>query len=401
MYKTTLLFILVAIAGFGYAQESYEPFLEKAESIARSSLIVDTHIDVPIRLWQQRNRNTGPDDVSDRTEGGDFDYVRCIEGGLNAPFMSIYIPAIYQRVGGAKRFADGLIDMVDSLAAAHPQLYRVAKRTKHVEKAFQKGIIALPMGMENGAGIEGDLKLLKYFYKRGIRYITLTHSEDNRICDSSYDTTGTWNGLSTFGRKVVPEMNRLGIMIDISHVSDSAFYQVLALTQKPVIASHSSCRKYIPDFERNMNDDMIKKLGDNGGVIQINFGSTFVDSASRNGFDRRRAAIRQFLLESEAEWGDSTCNAFIADYDQKQGGLPFSNVQRVADHIDHVVKLAGVDHVGFGSDFDGVGDSLPIGLKDVSMYPNLIAELLRRGYSTEDIRKFCGENIMRVWKANE
>jgi membrane dipeptidase len=196
-------------------------------------------------------------------------------------------------------------------------------------------------------------------------------------------------------------MNRIGMMIDVSHVSDSTFFQVLALTSKPVIASHSSCRKFVPGFERNMNDDMIRAMAANGGVIQINFGSTFIDSASRNGFDARRAALRQFLLESDAEWGDSASNTFLAQYDETHGGKPYSTVQRVADHIDHVVALAGVDHVGFGSDFDGVGDSLPIGLKDVSMYPNLIAELLRRDYKPEDIRKMCGENLMRVWKANE
>ena len=396
-----LIGIFVSLSCFTLNAQDYDSYLTQAQSLARSYLIVDTHIDVPYRLWNQRQTGQEMDDVSGSTKGGDFDYFRAVEGGLNTPFMSIYIPSIYQRIGGAKEFADKRIDLVDSLAKAHKELFAVPKNTKQVEKLFRNGIMAMPMGMENGAGIEDDIKLIKYFYKRGVRYITLTHSEDNRICDSSYDTTRTWNGLSPFGRKVVKEMNRLGMMIDVSHVSDSTFYQVLELTNKPVIASHSSCRKYIPGFERNMNDDMIRAMAKNRGVIQINFGSTFIDSTSKEAFDARWKALRKFLLESGAEYGDSASNAFLQQYDDKNGGMPYSTVQRVADHIDHVVKLAGVDHVGFGSDFDGVGDSLPIGLKDVSMYPNLIAELLRRSYKPDDIRKICGENLMRVWKANE
>ena len=203
------------------------------------------------------------------------------KGGLDAPFMSIYIPASYQEEGGAKSLADSLIDMVYAIAAAHPDKFEVAKSPKEVQRQFKQGKISLPMGMENGAPVEDELGNLKHFKDRGISYITLTHSKDNQICDSSYDTTRTWNGLSPFGRQVVAEMNKVGIMIDISHVSDSTFYQVMELSTVPCIASHSSVRHFTPGFERNMNDDMIRLLGEKGGVIQINFGSAFLDGEIR------------------------------------------------------------------------------------------------------------------------
>ncbi|HYC83667.1 MAG TPA: membrane dipeptidase, partial [Chryseosolibacter sp.] len=227
------------------------------------------------------------------------------------------------------------------------------------------------------------------------RYVTLTHAKDNQICDSSYDTTHTWNGLSPFGEKVVAEMNRVGIMVDISHVSDSAFYDVLRLTNVPVIASHSSCRHFTPGFERNMADDMIRALAKNGGVIQINFGANFLDSVARKN-DTLRDSLETILKEKNLTSADAEAQPIIAQFGKAHREL-FSDVERVADHIDHVVRLVGVDHVGIGSDFDGVGDSLPLGLKDVSTYPNLIAVLLKRGYSPEDIEKICSKNVFRVW----
>jgi membrane dipeptidase len=268
-----------------------------------------------------------------------------------------------------------------------------------VTKNFESELISLPMGMENGAPVESNLDNLKHFFDRGIRYITLTHARDNEICDSSYDSTRTWNGLSPFGRDVVTEMNRLGIMVDISHVSDSAFYQVMQITKAPVIASHSSCRAFTPGFERNMTDDMIKKLGENGGAILINFGSTFLDSVSVRKGRENQLHIEMWLAENGLSETDSLAQMYITDYNASHPA--YSDVSVVADHIDHAVKLAGIDHVGLGSDFDGVGDSLPVGLKDVSMYPNLIFELLKRGYSEEDIEKICSGNFLRVWKEVE
>lgn len=381
------------------ALQSDDP-AKRAWGLSHAYIITDGHVDIPYRLAAQQRRSGTMDDISQRTEGGDFDFVRAREGGLDAPFMSIFVPAIYQTLGGAKKYADGLIDLVYKLEEDHPKKFMVATSPADVRKAFKKGRIALPMGMENGAPIEDSIENVAYFQQRGVRYITLTHSKDNQICDSSYDTTRTWNGLSPFGREVVKEMNQVGIMIDISHVSDSTFYQVMEITEVPVIASHSSCRHYTPGFERNMNDDMIKMLGENGGVIQINFGSSFLHEPYRSYEDDARQAIRDFMFNNDAAWEDSITREFVKEYNETHT-REFATVQVVANHIDRVVELAGIDHVGLGSDYDGVGDSLPVGLKDVSQYPNLIEELIKRGYSDEDIEKICFKNVFRVWEAVE
>lgn len=373
---------------------------EKADQLAHRFIITDGHVDLPYRLRVQNFRlEREYIGIPVQTDEGDFDYVRAKKGGLDAPFMSIFIPASYQD-GRAKLLADSLIGMVRSIAEAHPDKFALANSPAEVEANFSKGLISLPMGMENGAPIEGDLRNVGYFHQRGIRYITLTHSKDNHICDSSYDTTHTWNGLSPFGREVVLEMNRAGIMVDISHVSDSTFWQVMEISRAPCIASHSSCRRYTPGFERNMNDEMIKQLGENGGVIQINFGTDFLDGAMSKRNDELRGELNALLEKEGLKDSDPDAQPIIQQFAKSHPTL-YADVQTVADHIDHVVKLAGVDHVAFGSDFDGVGDSLPTGLKDVSQYPNLIYELLRRGYSEEDIEKICYKNVWRVWKEVE
>jgi membrane dipeptidase len=281
----------------------------------------------------------------------------------------------------------------------HPDKFALAYSPAEVEKNFAEGLVSLPMGMENGAPLGDSLENVQYFYERGIRYITLTHSKPNQICDSSYDSTRIWNGLSPFGSAIVKEMSRVGIMVDISHVSDSTFYDVMKITKAPAIASHSSVRAFVPGFERNMNDDMIKALAGNGGVIQINFGSTFIDGDIRKASDSIRAHIVNWLTENNLTEEDSAAEAYIKTYMAEN--FPYSTVAKVADHIDHVVQLVGVDHVGFGSDYDGVGDTLPTGLKDVADYPNLIAELLKRGYTPADIEKICYKNVFRVWEEVE
>jgi membrane dipeptidase len=268
-----------------------------------------------------------------------------------------------------------------------------------VRANFAKGLISLPMGMENGAGIEDDLVNVAYFHRRGIRYITLTHGKDNLIGDASYDTTATYGGLSAFGEKVVAEMNRVGIMVDLSHVSDNTFRDALAITKVPVIASHSSVRKFTPGFERNMSDELIQGLAKNGGVMMINFGGAFLDSAYTVGTAQVREHVVNWLAENKLSRSDPRAQQYIEEYTAKF--TPFPTVARVADHFDHVVQLVGIDYVGLGSDYDGVGDSLPTGLKDVSMFPNLFAELLRRGYSKEDLEKICYKNVFRVWQAVE
>jgi len=376
--------------------------MELHNELAQKFIIVDGHVDLPYRLRVMNFRLEKEFlEIPVQSDKGDFDYVRSKEGGLDAPFMSIYIPADYQEdPGRSKSVADSLINMVEAICDKNPTYFEVAYTPEDVERIFQEGKVALPMGMENGSGIEDDLANIKYFSDRGFNHITLTHSKDNLICDSSYDTTRTWNGLSPFGLQVIEEMNRTGVMVDISHVSDSTFYQAVKHSKVPVIASHSSCRKFTPDFERNMNDDMLRLVAKNDGIIMINFGSTFIDQKVKDQRWQVGLDMNEYL-ESKGMTRESPGAKEEMEKYLEESELSFSDVKVVADHIDHVVKVAGIDHVGFGSDYDGVGDSLPTGLKDVSDYPNLIAELLVRGYEADDIQKICSGNIMRIWKEVE
>ena len=392
-FKSTLIIILSLM--LTNCTNNDDKLKARANELAQKFIITDGHIDLPWRLHKN-----GYEDISIRTPGGDFDYVRAKQGGLDAPFMSIYVPATYQVTGGAKEMALELMNSVKRITTDHPDKFEMAYSISDVERIFNEGKIALPMGMENGAPIEGDLDNIQFFFDEGIRYITLTHSEDNDICDSSYNLgERTHKGLSDFGKEVVLEMNRVGIMVDISHVSDDAFYQIMDVTQVPAIASHSSARHFTPGFERNMSDDMIKRLAENGGVIQINFGSSFVTQESQDKRKKNSEDVSAFAKENNLESDDPRVKEFA-----KKVAIDnpvFCDVTDVADHFDHVVKLVGIDHVAFGSDYDGVGDTLPYGLKDASTFPNLIYHLLKRGYSEEDIEKICYKNIWRVWKATE
>lgn len=367
-----------------------------ADKLAHKYIITDGHVDLPYRLKIKNFRlEREYMDIPVQTSEGDFDYVRAKKGGLSAPFMSIYIPANYQKTGKEKALADSLIDMIHGIIKAHPDKFATGETPQSVEENFKKGLISFPMGMENGAPL---LKLtdIQYYYNKGIRYVTLTHGKDNLICDSSYDSTATWKGLSPYGRKVVKEMNRVGMMIDISHVSDNTFYQVMKLTKKPCIASHSSCRYFTEGFKRNMSDDMIKELGKNGGVIQINFGTSFLDEKARLDIEEKQKILGKILKDKGLKQDDKDAKAIIENF-QKEYPILFADVETVANHIDHVKKLVGIDHIGIGSDFDGVGDTLPTGLKDVSQYPNLIYALLKRGYTEEDVAKVLYQNVWRVW----
>ncbi|AWF79386.1 peptidase M19 [Microbulbifer sp. A4B17] len=364
-----------------------------AQKLVQEYLIVDGHVDLPYRLTQRE------EDVGIRTEKGDFDFPRAREGGLNAPFMSIYVPAEKEAKGVAKSYADSLIDKVEAMVKRHPDKFAIPKSLDDLLQQVDTGLISLPLGIENGAPIEGDLANLKHFSERGVKYITLTHSKSNHISDSSYDENRPWEGLSAFGKRLVREMNRMGIMIDISHVSDAAFWQVVDLSALPVIASHSSVRHFTPGFERNMNDEMIKALADNGGIIMVNFGSTFISGESLNSYREISELVDKFAQEK----GFSKESKEVEDYTDKLAREKFiyADLEDVLNHFDHIRDLVGVDHIGVGSDFDGVGDSLPTGLKDVSDYPNLVKGLLERGYSKEDIKKILGGNLVRVWQANE
>lgn len=388
LIATLSLSILSSFSGTSEALE----VTDRAKRIAQDTIILDSHIDVPYRVHKKWV------DVTKATKGGDFDYPRAVKGGLNAPFMSIYIPATYEAPGKdyGVQVAHQLIDSVEAIANRAPDKFAVAYSTSDVEQQFKKGLISLPMGMENGSPIANSFDNLKMFYDRGIRYVTLSHSLANHISDSSYDLRKKWKGLSPFGKELIVEMNKIGMMIDISHVSDAAFYQTIELTKTPVIASHSSLRKFTPGFERNMDDKMIKALAKNGGVIQINFGSSFVSSTTRQWSD----TLSKKFKDEDTKWGEEKAKKIESLY-RKNNPYPYASLDMVLDHIDHVRDLVGVDHIGIGSDYDGVGDSLPRGLKDVSYFPNLVQGLLNRGYSEADIKKILSGNFMRVWKEVE
>ena len=386
-YLGVLIVFSVLLAACSKAEED---FSAPAAEIVNKYPLVDTHIDVPYRI------HNNWDDVTVATQGGDFDYPRAVSGGLNIPFMSIYTPAEFEASGKSYQLAHALIDSVEAMVARAPDKFMIAASVADVQSAMNQGKIGLALGMENGSPIEGKLENIALFAERGVRYITLTHSMSNHISDSSYDPNHQWNGLSDFGREVVAEMNRVGVMVDVSHVSDDAFWQVLEVSKVPVIASHSSARHFIPDFERNMSDDMIKALAKNGGVIQINFGSSFVDAEINEVMTNFRAERAAFLENNSVEAGGPEDLEFMAEFMERYPDR-FATLEKVADHFDHVIGLVGADHVGIGSDYDGVGDSLPAGLKDVSAYPNLVAEFLKRGYSEADIAKILGGNLLRVW----
>tara|TARA_B100001109_G_scaffold174755_1_gene142858 strand:+ start:54 stop:1187 length:1134 start_codon:yes stop_codon:yes gene_type:complete len=340
------------------------------DAIAQGSLIIDTHIDVPYKLKMQLEYNGSFEDISEKTSLN-FDYPKSIKGGLNLPFFSIYLPASTEEEGTSFILANELIDMMDKIIEKNPEKFFFVDTSTYLGNLPGQNLIGIAYGMENGAAIEGKLENVEYFYNKGIRYITLTHSKSNHISDSSYDENKNWGGLSEFGKSLIPEMNRIGVIVDISHVSDDAFMQAIEISKTPVIASHSSLRHFTPGWERNVSDEMLIALAKNKGVIQINFGTAFLNDVN----DKNKSYDPNTYIHAE-----------VAD---------------VVDHIDHVVNVVGIDFVGIGSDYDGVGDTLPNGLKDASSYPNLIAELQNRGYSTTDIQKILGGNFVRVWREVE
>lgn len=362
---------------------------QKANDLAQRFIIIDTHIDAPMKLYYEWK------DITQETDRN-FDFVKANKGGLNVPFMSIYVGAKTEGSEESTILADSLVTLTEALAKEFPGKFEMIYNKNDVFKNKGTGKIGLAMGMENGSPINNNLSNVEHFFKRGVRYITLCHSKWNHICDSSYDEDKNWNGLSPFGEEVVAEMNRLGMMIDVSHVSDSAFYDILRLTKSPVIASHSSCRHFVPGFERNMSDDMIKALAKNGGVIQINFGLFFVD----NEYKLKSDTLSALLKEKNLSFWDPAAKPVIEEF-KKNHKMQYASALEVAKHIDHVAKLVGIDYVGIGSDYEGVGDGLPVGLKDVSGYPNLIYELLKMGYNDEEIEKICSGNLLRVWREVE
>jgi membrane dipeptidase len=394
---TVLLALCVAHAApaaAASAEEQPSALLTKARMLTQRHMLIDTHIDVPYRLEEKWV------DVTQSTPDGDFDYERARRGGLNVPFMSIYTPAESEAEGTSFELANRLIDRVEALVGRAPKKFAIVRTAAEAQQARKLGLMGLAMGMENGAPLAGKLENVAFFRNRGISYITLAHSLSNHIADSSYDENRQWHGLSPFGREVVAEMNRQGIMVDVSHITDEAFYQVLEVTGAPVIASHSSARHFTPGWERNMSDDMIKALAANGGVIQINFGSSFLTEEARQWYDHMDAERKQFLEQNGLDEHGEEAEAFGKHY-REAHPLPYATLDDLVANFDYVIGLVGADHVGIGSDFDGVGDSLPEGMKDVSYYPQLIEKFLEKGYSEDDIVAIMGGNLLRVWRAVE
>jgi membrane dipeptidase len=385
-------FLLLLCAGCAFCPAAQAQ--GDAALLAQKYLLVDTHIDVPERLEENW------EDVTRATKMGDFDYERARRGGLDVPFMSIYTPAESEAEGTSFGMANRLIDRVEALVGRAPDKFMLVRTPREAELAHQRGLIGLAMGMENGAPIDGKLENAAFFRGRGISYITLAHSLSNHISDSSYDERRQWNGLSPFGRELVAEMNRLGIMVDISHVSDEAFFQVLEISRVPVIASHSSARFFTPGWERNMSDEMIKALAAKGGVIMVNFGSSFLTEEAMHWFEQMKEARKSFLEHNGLDEHDAQAEMFAKDY-RESHPFPYASLDELVAHFTHIIDLVGVGHVGIGSDFDGVGDSLPEGMKDVSFYPGLIGKLLEKHYSPADIEAILGGNLLRVWRAVE
>jgi len=388
-----LLALLASIIVFaGTISENSMPdtaLLKKTKRIHDEAIVVDTHVDTPM-LMHERGL-----DIGTRSEDSEVDLIKMKEGGLDAAFFAVYTPHSMDDKNPSKIALD-VIDTIYTQVEKYYDLAEMAYTPEDIERIQETGKRAILIGMENGSPIEDSLALLRTFYRLGVRYITLTHNENNNICDSSTADEPKWNGLSPFGIEVVKEMNRLGMMIDVSHISDKAFWDVIKYSKAPVIASHS-CVKSICDTNRNMSDDMIKALADNGGVIQINFFGGFLSKElelKSKEIRKQLAPIREQLREQFKDNEKEVMKRMMAEY--KKLAPPSPSIDLLMDHIDYAVKLAGVDHVGLGSDFDGAS-SYPVGLEDASKYPLITYKLLEHGYSEKDIKKILGGNLLRVF----
>jgi membrane dipeptidase len=322
-------------------------------------------------------------------------------GHLGAEFFSIWVDVDWPKQDLIHRALD-LIDVTDQQVARHSDVLGLATTADDVERLHREGKIAVLLGVEGGHEIQGDLRALDIFYRLGVRYMTLTHTRNDELGDSSGDKP-QWKGLSPLGRQAVARMNQLGMMVDISHVSDNTFYDALAVSKAPLIASHSSCRA-LCKAPRNMTDDMIRALARNGGVMDINFYSGFLSPAYRDGFAKIEKQVDDQIAEARARYAKQGKRLSYPEEvrieRQLTRNLPAPSYTAIADHIDHAVKVGGIDHVGLGSDFDGI-DTPPSGMEDVSKIPALVGELARRGYSEEDLEKILGGNVLRVMRQVE
>jgi len=394
LIMSQMLWVFLSFPLFSQTPKGVDADLwKKALEIHKKAIVLDTHSDVTMKI------SRGNFDIGVRHQKGHWDLPRAFEGGLDGEFFSIFVPNSQDSLHPAK-YALELIDAVYRAVEAYPDQVEMAYTSSDIRRLHQQGKIAVLLGMENGSPIEHSLALLRDFYRLGVRYITLTHSKNNDISDSGTDDKPRWNGLSDFGKEVVREMNRLGMLVDISHLSDDAIRDVLEISQTPVIASHSSVRA-LSDVSRNLPDELIRKVARNGGVIQINFFSGFLSKKYWDAMKSRQEKLKPQLAQLREKFKNNEEGYWKAYVElMKQEKLPVPDVSIIIDHIDYIVKLVGVDYVGLGSDFDGVS-SLPAGMEDVSKLPTITYLLLKRGYSEEDITKILGGNLLRVMEANE
>jgi membrane dipeptidase len=388
------LLFLLALPALSFGQNAGVTMSPKAAKIHAKALTIDTHADVPINMMKP-----GFDiavEHSYETDRSQIDFPRMIKGGMDGMFFAVYLgqgKRSEEATAEAKTRALAIFDKIHESVKNNPNVAGIATTSKDAYRLQKEGKRAVFIGMENGWPIGKDISNIKMYYDLGLRYVTLSHSSNNDICDSSTDADGPeFNGLSPLGEEVVKEMNRLGMMVDISHVSDSTFYDVIKLTKAPVIASHSSCRA-LCDVPRNMTDDMIKTLAKNGGVIQINFVPGFVKKPSQP-HEMSLKALRLKVRQTDLSDADKKAlrDEMKAINEKYKSDMP--TLKEAVDHIEHVIKLTSVDHVGIGMDLDGGGEV--IGLTDVSQIGGITEELVQRGYSAKDIEKIWGGNIMRV-----
>jgi membrane dipeptidase len=372
------------------------------EEVHRSALVIDTHEDTPQRFVDEHF------DLSDPLKGGQINLDAIHKGNLGASFMSIWVEPDLFKDHYARRTLE-LIDASRNQAAKHPDQIKFATTAADIEVAHREHKYAMLMGIEGGHSIEDSLGLLRMYYDLGVRYMTLTWSNSNGWADSSGDDTDasvphTQTGLSEFGKDVVYEMNRLGMMVDISHVSDKTFYRTLIITRAPVIASHSAARA-LCDAPRNMTDDMLRQVTINGGVVMVNFYSGFISQAYRDAQRAQKPAVDKATADLKAKFKAEGKEITYSDLEKLQrqmaDSIPRPPLSALIDQIDHIAKVAGIDHVGLGSDFDGVSGQLPEGINSAADLPKITAELMKRGYSAEDCRKILGGNFMRVFKEVE
>jgi len=388
MLKLLLVLLLSVIPVV--AQTRDNQLWQRALQIQRRAIVVDTHNDVTTPMTNDDFDLSGEPPAPYKTN-----IERMKKGGLTAEFFSLYVKPWYVEHGGSARRVLDMIDSVYRAVERHPRDLMIATTVADIRRAKRTGKIAALMGIEGGHAIEDSLPTLREFYRLGVRYMTLTWNNTNHWADANRPPK-KHNGLSDFGKEVVREMNRLGMLVDISHVSDDTMNDVLDVSTAPVIASHSSARA-LSNVPRNIPDDVLKRIAKNGGVVQVNFYSVFVDEktvAPQSAERDKRLKSQQDAIDEKYK-DDPERRAEESDKLEAANPLPPLPISKLIDHIDHIVKVAGIDHVGIGADFDGAND-MPEGAQDVSMLPNITYELLKRGYSERDIRKVLGENLLRV-----